>query len=118
MFLKTEERPAGEVQQVGKLKLSEAIRKGCEMSSPTSDLGVKAWVTWRGDRCFSCLIGAAWLGFEGAEKGKYCDAGPMYAEIAKRSSVDILILVEAAHRYERLAQPREQVADWLAAQGL
>ncbi len=118
-FIDTRERPAGEVQQkVGRLKLSEAIRRGAEQTAATKDIGIKAWVTWRRGGCFSCVIGAAWIGFNGLDQQKYYHEGSIIKSVMRLAGISYEEYSGLQHAYEHGGLSREEIADMLAAQGL
>jgi hypothetical protein len=115
MFVDTELRPQGEVQQkVGKIKLSEAIRRGCKTSRPSKEFASPIWIVMHEEECFACVAGAAWLGTGGGDEF----FSSYLPKLCTRTGVTERILQDSINKYEREGQSREQVADWLAAQGL
>lgn len=104
------------------LKLSEAIRVGASRSRPTHDIKAVAWVEWRDGRCFSCVIGAAWLGATGHDERSYRDSFSQYsnraAGVSEMLGVSHDVLMTAQRRYEFEGWSRESIADWLESQGL
>lgn len=119
MFIDTKERPTGEVQQkVGRLKLSEAIRIGARQTLATKDINAKAWLTRRDGRCFSCVIGAAWVGLHGLNWDKYANEPSIVREVLTQTGASMDIYEQAQYRYEHQDQSRESIADWLESKGL
>ncbi|SRR5260221_2358714 len=104
MFIDTQERPAGEVQQkVGRLKLSEAIRIGAKLRP-------QCFASYF-DGVRTCAIGAAWEG-----SGHPARAGVGW-EVTEYFGVDRSLTKEAERRND-LHESRESIADWLQSQGL
>lgn len=111
MFL--EEKQQGEVTT--KLKLSEAIRKGCVDTLP---IRCGMFFRWHdGGSC--CAVGAALVGFVGnveqAHKLWINNGGITVALQAFGITPELQTL--ASGRYESGIESREQVADWLETQG-
>jgi hypothetical protein len=107
MFLKTEERPAGEAQQVGKMKLSEAIQAGVDL--------VEEDRTWLG--CALCAACYA-TGFPitpNSYSGGGSDAIYRHLEKCTSASRDLLSNISVRHY---CGESTAQLIDWLAAQGL
>lgn len=107
MFLKTDERPQGEPQKVGRLKLSEAIRLGAAMT-PQVKRRVKYF-----DCGGTCAIGAAAVALYGVG-------------VAQSETLDYIekVLTTYGFRQSQMAidlfyqlPTREDVADALEAQG-
>jgi len=113
-FVDTQVRPQGEQQKVGKLKLSEAIKRGIKKSLSSREYGARVWVVKSGGHCFACVIGAAWLGSGGDNHF----LSSRFPELAEKCGVSTTLLIEGERRYEQQGQSREEVADWLESQGL
>jgi hypothetical protein len=114
MFLKTEERPAGEVQQAGRLRLSEAIRIGAKIRPQC-----KSFLFFAGK---SCALGAAYEAFFGhpGADGYWSDKDLRFMEsfgTKLRGKYPALPFVEIVSRNDR-GESRESIADWLQSQGL
>jgi len=100
------------------LKLSEAIRIGCMKSRPTKEIEYKAWATWRGGKCFTCAVGALWLGLSGGGREEfYGFSERMPIHLENLYQVPPRLVTEISGRYEALGHSREQIADWLESQG-
>ena len=107
-FVQTEVKPVE--QQVGKLKLSEAIRRGCKLSRPNDGT------------CFyhggTCAIGAAYealFGNDFEESHKYggiSDRVRDYYEISEHDWLSLGINLRFLS-----GETREQIADWLESRG-
>lgn len=96
-----------EEQGVGKLKLSAAIRIGAQMTTQCS----RVYVDMQGG---ACAIGAAYV----AEKGYYpASWNPDdFIDWRRTKGLPQSLLMEVYQRNDR-GESREQIADWLEAQG-
>lgn len=93
-----------------KPKLSEAIRIGAKMLPPSKP-GAR---TYFQDGCRACALGAAWY----ALTGQIERDGVLIGErICRLVGIDPLVREKASEFFETGAMTREQVADWLEAQG-
>src|SRR5690349_3276898 len=106
MFLDTKLRPQGEVQQVGKLKLSEAIRIGDKL------------IPERFDRYDECAMGAACYALtrktlRDAVPGGKAPYRIDYAAFLAEKTGTPAHIVEEVHRRHCDGQPRKFIADWL-----
>lgn len=98
--------------KVGTLKLSEAIREGIRMRPRECSHSF-----FDGDDA-SCLWGAAWVAIGNPGKGSSLPTG-VSLWMAKRFGVPEMVCIEAhlMHGGSGTTSTREQIADWLAAQG-
>lgn len=95
-----------------KLKLSEAIRIGCRMSAPHQG-------HYFGDEGLSaCALGAAALAM-GLTKDTFFRMGAFEVDafFERSFGVDHPLTARVAQRNDD-GMPREEIADWLASQGL
>jgi hypothetical protein len=106
MFLKTEERPAGEVQQVGRLKLSAAIRIGAKIRPQC-----RHFFYFEGR---SCAMGAAYEGQTGKKAEGIFWIEPFISMWPEAKA----LFREIARRNDDRGESRESIADWLQSQGL
>ena len=105
LFVQTEIKPAE--RQVGKLKLSEAIRAGCKLSPPNDGLTFFSGGT--------CAIGAAYeavFGCKDPTASYSYERVRQYFDISMNDWVDWNI----SSRFSS-GQTREQIADFLESQG-
>lgn len=111
MFVKTEERPHGEPQKVGTLKMSEAIRKGKPI------VGVEH-VSYK-----LCAIGCAWAGFNGrvlTNEDIYNNVGKFEGSWEERFAQAMGVPVKAceiANHHHCRGVPALVIADMLEAKG-
>jgi hypothetical protein len=103
MFLKTEERPAGEVQQVGRLRLSEAIRIGAKLRPQCRE------TFFQHGR--SCALGAAVEAITGKASADFQGSWEKFFNAPDEVFGPILIRNDSG-------EPRESIAAWLESQGL
>lgn len=99
-------------QQVGTLKLSQAIRIGAKLRPQCS----RTYFAWA-DRPLavgSCALGAAW---EGAGYGGPTHAPFGYQDVCKAFGITEPLAQSIAIRNDR-GDTREQIANWLESQGL
>jgi len=117
MFIDTKLRPQGEVQQVGKLRLSEAIRTGARARQQCTE---KLFLTGR-----SCAFGAAYEAVFGTPEGVNGVLG--FSELGLRLASAFPKFFKPSGAPNDLGQEiygrnddgwtREQIADWLESQG-
>jgi hypothetical protein len=92
-----------EDQQVGTLKLSDAIRVGARKTPKCAGMFFQGRAT--------CAIGAAWVGIGGgADDARGCFNFALSLKVPPGMKSEIY------HRNDS-GQSREQIADWLEAQG-
>lgn len=115
MFIDTQERPAGEVQQkVGRIKLSEAIRE-----SAWKFVDAKYRICWQ-----ACAIGAAHYSLTGRflsneeieRRGYLC--GEIAEMWAREFGYDPVISRQVQVEFDHRDLSHYEIADWLEAQGL
>lgn len=110
MFVKTEERPQGEIQT---LKPSEALRAGIEWIAET-----------RSNYC-GCALGTAYRQLTGRDLNEDISAEIMnnrwrntgWSWAAKQLGIPEHIAAHISESHYRGRMTREQCADWLEAQG-
>lgn len=100
-----------EGQQVGTLKLSAAIRIGVDLVKDQRYcfLGLDG----NGDLC-GCALGAA----AAAVGLTRLDVDGLFSDLRDRFGVSDSLLEQISERHFRRLMTREQIADWLEAQGL
>lgn len=104
----------GSVDLARPSKLSQAVRIGCWQSGSTKEINVESWRKMKDGRCFTCLLGAAYLGDGHGPEEMFI---LLESWAAKRFGIPSRIISAAHMRYEQDGQTREQVADWLEARG-
>jgi hypothetical protein len=103
--------------QIVTRKLSDAIRIGCATTLPTKELGKQHWITERSGNCYACVIGAAWIG-AGLGFRSYEHIGRIGGEwLTEHFGIPRNVATDVHLDYEYGGKSREQIADWLEAQG-
>lgn len=120
MFVDEKQQGEAKTAEQANRSFSAAIRAGCLLSRPTSDVGAISWVTFSHGGCHACVLGAAFLGYTGTnDKNKYFSVTEMFLERLQSVSGGLPngVLMDAQRLYEHGGKTREQVADWLESQG-
>lgn len=102
------------------MTLSDAILFGCQITGATKDLGdhVEAWKKYEGERCFTCVIGAAWVGSGRDINHLYSAKETIGSDwMSKAFNVPPSICTDTHIRYEYRKESRESIAAWLKGQG-
>lgn len=92
-------------------KLSDAIRVGCTMSRPAKGYLFDE----RNGETYACAFGAAYLALYGTEPVNDDDVIKRINDrilVSERTVMEVLTMNDHENR------PREEIADWLEAQGL
>lgn len=97
---------------IGQLRLAAAIRIGASMTPP-------ATMNYFDDECRTCAVGAAFVGHLGRvdRKAYFSTPGDFMFHVAGIFGVSTELISDVSHRYENGSMSREQIADWLEAQG-
>lgn len=114
---KTQGEPQTAEQANRKLKLSEAIRIGARL---TEQMKGDQFMREVNGSCRTCAIGAALVGFAGSvEEALRLRFKSYGADLAvKKFGLSDEEVMRISNAYERSERSREEVADWLEAQGL